>query len=140
MPTKALLDSNVFIFAFERPKSNSRRIVAQLASGELRGVVTDRIVREVMRYFRRYYDKDLAARHRDLLLLTCDLVLEQDLEISRELEHLVGPKDAGALAAARELGVSRLVSTDSDFTRAPEHRTPREFLQERGMRPYPGDE
>jgi len=82
----------------------------------------------------------LAARHRDLLLLTCDLVLEQDLEIGGELLDLVGPKDAGALAAVRELGVSRLVSTDSDFSRAPEHRTPREFLREQGVRPYPGDE
>lgn len=134
------MDSNVFIFAFERPKSNSHRIVAQLVSGGLRGVVTDRIVREVMQYFRRYYDKDLAARYRDLLLLTCDLVLEQDLEIRRELEELVGTKDVGALAAVRELGVSRLISTDSDFSRAPEHRTPRAYLREQGLRPYPGDE
>jgi predicted nucleic acid-binding protein len=140
MPSKAFLDSNVFIFAFERPKSNSHRIVAQLVSGELRGVVTDRVVREVMRYFRKYYDKDLASRHRDLLLLTCDLVLEQDLRISPALQELVGPKDAGALAAVRQLGVSRLVSTDSDFSRVPEHRTPGDFLREQGVRPYPGEE
>jgi predicted nucleic acid-binding protein len=140
MPSKAFLDSNVFTFAFERRRSNSHRIVAQLVSGELRGVVTDRVVREVMRYFRRYYDKDLASKQRDLILLTCDLVLEQELEIGRAVVQLVGAKDAGALAAVRELGVSRLVSTDSDFSRAPEHRTPREFLREQGTEPSPGDE
>jgi len=140
MPSKAFLDSNVFIFAFERPKSNSHRIVGRLVSGELRGVVTDRIVREVIQYFRKYYDKDLAARHRDLILLTCDLILEQDLEIGTDLKDLVGSKDAGALAAVRAFGVARLVSTDSDFSRAPEHRTPREFLREQGTRPDPGDE
>jgi len=78
MLSKAFFDSNVFIFGFERPRSNSRRILDLLVDGELRGVVTDRVVREVMRYMRRYYGKDLAGRFRDLMLLTCDLLLEEE--------------------------------------------------------------
>lgn len=140
MPDRAFLDSNVFIFSFERPKSNSHRIVTLLVAGDLRGVVTDRVVREVMRYLRRHYDKDLAAKFRDLILLTCDLVLEGDLRIGRGLVNLVGTEDAGALAATRSLGLARLVSTDSDFEGVPERRTPKEFIRERGGRPSPGDE
>ena len=140
MPTKAFLDSNVFIFGFERPRSNSHRILGVLARGNLRGAVTDRIVREVMGYFRKYYAKDLAAEFRDFILLTCELVLEQNLRIPREIIELVGTEDAGAVAATRALGLARLISTDRDFAHVPERRTPREFLIDLGERPRPGDE
>jgi len=140
MPTRAVLDSNVFLFGFERPRSNSHRILEKLAAGDLRGVVTDRIVREVVGYLRKYYGKDLAARFRDYILSTCDLILEADLNVRNDLILLVGPKDAGALAAARALGLGRLVSTDRDFAEAPERRTPREFLVELGEKPVPSDE
>jgi len=47
MPTRVFLDSKVFLFAFERPESNSHRVLGRLAARELLGVVTDRVVREV---------------------------------------------------------------------------------------------
>lgn len=140
MPSKAFFDSNVFIFGFERPRSNSRRILDLLVGGDLHGVVTDRVVREVLGYMRRYYGKDSAGKFRDLILLTCDLLLEEDLPINSELTALVGAKDAGALAAVRSSGLSPLVSTDSDFEKVPEHRTPREYLQDLHETPRPGNE
>ena len=140
MPTRAVLDSNVFLFGFERPRSNSHRILEKLAAGDLRGVVTDRIVREVIGYLRKYYGKDLASRFRDYILSTCDLLHEADLNVRSDLILLVGPKDAEALAAARALGLGRLVSTDRDFARAPERRTPREFLIEQREKTAPSDE
>jgi predicted nucleic acid-binding protein len=140
MPSRAFLDSNVFIFGFERPVSNSRRILDLLVEGDVHGVVTDRVVREVMGYMRRYHGKDLASRFRDLILLTCDMVLEEDLAIDPGLSALVGRRDAGALAAVRASGLSKLVSTDSDFAKVREHVTPREYLAELGELPRPGDE
>lgn len=140
MATRALLDSNVFLFGFELRSSNSHRILELLATGEVRGVVTDRIVREVLRYLRRHYGRDVAGKFRDFILLTCDLVLESDVVISKDHIALVGAKDAGALAAVRAMGLARLVTTDSDFSGASERRTPREFLREMGRRAGPGDE
>jgi len=140
MPTRAFLDSNVFIFGFERRRSNSHRILEMLSTGDVRGVVTDRIVREVIRYFRKNYGKDLASHFRDFVLLTCEMVLEQELRIPREMTKLVGAKDAGALAATRELGLARLVSTDRDFAQVPERRTPKQFVAEVDERPRPGEE
>lgn len=140
MPTRALLESNVFIFGFERRSSNSHRILELLAEGEVRGVVTDRVVREVIGHFRRFYGKDLAASLRDFMLLVCDLVLEADLEIPQEFIDRVGRKDAGALAATRALGLARLVSTDRDFEGLPERRTPREFLTDFGESAKRGEE
>ena len=140
MPTRAFLDSNVFLFALERPGSSSRRLVQLLSEGAVHGVVTDRIVREMLRYFRRHYPKDVGAKFRDFLIFSCELVLEEDLPNRREFVGAVGAKDARALAAVRTLGISRLVSTDSDFTGVPEWRTPREFLLELGERPRAGQE
>jgi len=140
MPTRAFLDSNVFIFGVERPTSNSRRILDHLAAARIEGAVTDRVVREVMGYFRRHYGKDLAAQLRNFILLTCELVLESDVEVPRELTDLVGAKDAGAVAATRVLGLAALVSTDSDLTPVPEHRTPKAFLEQIGERTAPGPE
>jgi predicted nucleic acid-binding protein len=93
-----------------------------------------------MGYLRRHYGKDVGSKFRDFILLTCELVLEADASADRALVALVGRKDAGALAAARSLGLARLVSTDSDFANAPEHRTPRAYLEELGKRPRPGEE
>lgn len=140
MPTRVLLDSNVFLFGFELRNSNSHRILERLSTGELRGVVTDRIVREVLGYLRKKYGKDVAGKFRDFILMTCDLVLESDTEIEKEHIRQVGAKDAGALAAVRALGLSRLVSTDSDFTGVPEWRSPRMFLQETGRKAHRGEE
>ena len=140
MPNRAFLDSNVFIFGFERRNSNSHRILEMLSTGDVRGVVTDRIVREVMQYFRKHYGKDLAAQFRDFILFTCELILEADVPVSKALVALVGPKDAGALAATRALGLARLVATDRDFAGIPERRTPREFLHDIGARTHAGDE
>ena len=140
MRNRAFLDSNVFIFGFERPKSNSRRILNLLAAGRLQGVVTDRVVREVMGYFRRHHGKDRSAQFRDFVLLTCELVVESDLDVAQDLVVLVGAKDAGAVAATRAMGLALLVSTDSDFARVPEHRTPKAFLEGLGERALPGDE
>src|SRR5256886_13831966 len=81
MATRAVLDSNVFLFGFERPRSNSHRILEKLAAGEGRGVVTDRIVRGGIGYLRKYYGKDLAARFRDYILPTGDLILQADLQV-----------------------------------------------------------
>ena len=140
MPNRAFLDSNVSIFGFERRNSNSHRILEMLSTGDIRGVVTDRIVREVMQYFRRRYGKDLASQFRDFILFTCELVQEADVPISKALVALVGARDAGALAATRALGLARLVSTDRDFGGIPERRTPREFLHDVGERSHAGDE
>jgi hypothetical protein len=65
-------------------------------------------------------------------------VREADLAIAQEAVRTVGREDAGALAATRALGLARLVSTDRDFARAPERRTPREFLLGLRERPEPG--
>src|SRR3989442_15879809 len=140
MPTRAFLDSNVFIFGFERRNSNSHRILELLSTGDFRGVVTDRIVREVMQYFRKHYGKDLASQFRDFILFTCEVILGADVPLSKELVVLVGPKDAGALAATRDFGLARLVSTDRDFAGVPERRAPREFLHDIGERSRAGEE
>ena len=89
--------------------------------------------------FRKHDGKGLAAQFRELTLLTCDLTVEADLRIPSNIIAWVGPRDAGTVAATRELGLARLVSTDSDFAMIPERRAPREFLLNLHGTPRPGD-
>lgn len=130
MRPRALLDTNFFVYAYERPASNSRRIVDLLNRGRLEGVVTDRVVREVMRFFRRHHGKDVASRFRDYLFAVCRVVWA--FEIAPEMKQLRGQvkeKDLEQIAAVRALGLWYLVSYDKDFQAFPEYVTPREFLR-----------
>ena len=71
MPVRVFLDTNVFIYAFEFPESNSALIIKMLNDGELDAVVSEMVVTEVMRYFKKYYTKDLVAMFRNYLLQSC---------------------------------------------------------------------
>src|SRR3972149_4745602 len=62
MPSRAFLASNVFIFSFERNRSNSQRIVELLVTGDLRGVVAERVVRGGVGHFRTAHGTGLAAK------------------------------------------------------------------------------
>lgn len=130
MRPRVLLDTNVFVYAHERPRSNSRRVVDLLNEGRVEAVVTERVVREVVAYFKRHHGKDVAARFRDYLFAVCTVVWRAELE--EEMERLRGQikeKDLEQIAAVRALGLRHLVSVDRDFEPFPERRTPRAFLE-----------
>lgn len=133
MKPRALLDTNVFVYAYERPESSSRRIVDLLNEGRLEAIITERVVREVMAYFKRHHGKDMASRFRDYLFAACTVVWPA--EVAGEMTGLRGEikeKDLEQIAAVRALGLRHLVSVDRDFEPFPEYRTPRAFLEALG--------
>jgi len=74
MKLRIFLDTNVFIYAFEFPKSNSRKIIELLNEGKIEAVISERVIKEVQAYFKRYYGKDLASLFRNYLILSCTIV------------------------------------------------------------------
>ena len=136
MPVRAFLDANVFIYAFERPESNSARIIGMLNGGEMEAVVSELAVIEVMRYFKKYHGKDLASKFRDYILQSCELVLRDEIPAAVETLHgSIKDKDLEHLATVRTLGLKYLVSYDDDFIGHEEYVTPRDFLIRMG-RPH----
>jgi len=61
MEIRVFLDTNVFIYAFEFPKSNSGKIIELLNRAEIEAVISERVLLEMQKYFSRYYTKDLAG-------------------------------------------------------------------------------
>jgi predicted nucleic acid-binding protein len=136
MRYRIFLDTNVFIYAFEFPASNSHRIIQLLNEGHVEAVISERVLKEVHVYFKKFHDKDLAALFRDYLLRTCTVVLS--LDIRSELEKyraLIKDKDLEQVTAVKELGIKYLVAYDRDFEKIREYITPKAFIKEMGFKP-----
>ena len=136
MRYRVFLDTNVFIYAFEFPESNSHHIIELLNEGRLDAVISERVLKEVHAYFKKFYDKDLASAFRDYLLRTCTVILAS--EVRSELpryRRLIKEKDLEQLTVVKKLGIKFLVAYDRDFENVREYTTPRVFIKELGFKP-----
>lgn len=125
---RALIDSNIFIYAFELPESNCNLIINALNQNRFEAVVTESTFKEVYAYFRKHYLKELADEYRTYLFATCRIVFKHQLEkLFRKYSSLINQKDLEQLVATRELGIKYLVSFDRHFQDIEEHVTPRQF-------------
>ena len=140
MKCRIFLDTNIFIYAFEFPESNSNKVVDLLNKGQIEAVISERVLKEVQSYFKKFHSKDLAALFRDYLLRTCLIVFPGDLK--REMlryKKLVKDKDLEQVAAVKKLGIKYLVSYDRDFEPFGEYITPKVFIKEAGLKPAASD-
>jgi len=130
MKVRTFLDANVFIYAFEFPHSNSRKIIELLNEAEIEAVTSERVLREVQNYFRKYYSKDLSAAFRNYLLISCTII--PPAMVREEMDRYRGQikeKDLEQIAVAKMLGLKYLVSYDRDFESFEEYKTPKEFVK-----------
>ena len=131
MKVRVFLDTNVFIYAFEFPRSNSNKIIELLNHSEIEAVISERVVLEVQRYFKKYYTKDLAALFRTYLFFSCTVIPTSYIRDEMErYKDKIKDKDLEHIAVVKKLGVKYLVSYDRDFEPFLEYKTPREFIEE----------
>ena len=129
MKPRVFLDTNVFIYAFEFPHSNSRKIIDLLNRGAFEAIISESVVREVQRYFGKHYGKQLAGAFRYYLLLSCAVIPFAQIEQAMDgYRGKIKDNDLEQLTVAKELGLRFLVSLDRDFLPFEEYLTPREFL------------
>jgi len=111
MRPRVFLDTNVFIYAFEFPWSNSGKIIELLNQAEIEAVISERVLLEVQTYFRRYYSKDLAGAFRNYLLLSCAVIPASYVrEEMNRFKGKIKDKDLEQLAAVKKLGLKYLVA------------------------------
>jgi putative PIN family toxin of toxin-antitoxin system len=130
MRLRLFLDTNVFIYAFEFPKSNSRKIIELVNQNKIEGIISERVIQEVITYFQKYYSKDLAGAFRNYLLLSCAVI--PTFHVREEMNRYRGKikeKDLEQLAVVKKLGLKYLVSYDRDFEAFEEYRTPKKFIE-----------
>ena len=53
------LDSSVFIWGYNRPNSNSAKILELMNGGKIRVVISEKVVKEIRIYFIKFYNKDV---------------------------------------------------------------------------------
>jgi len=129
MRIRVFLDTNVFIYAFEFPESNSAKIIELLNLGEIEALVSEQVLKEVTRYFEKFHSLLLARKFRKYILNVCTLVMKD--ELSKEIADYKGSvkeKDLEQVAATKKYGLKFLISYDRDLEVFEEYVTPRRFL------------
>lgn len=140
MKLRVFLDTNIFIYAYEFHESNSNKTIDLLNKGQIEAVISERVLKEVMTYFKKFYDKDLAATFRDYLLRTCSIVFSADIRNEMRLyKNQIKDKDLEQLASVKKLGIKFLVAYDRDFEKFEEYITPKAFIKQLGLKPSPSD-
>jgi len=137
MKPNSFLDTNVFIFSFEYPESNSRKIIEQLNSGLIDATVCDKVVKEVVKYFEKYYAIELARLFRRYLLESCVVIAKETVgDEMGKWQGKIKEKDLEQLATVKKYGLKYLVSYDRDFEEFDEYVTPKKFIEILGLKPY----
>ncbi|MEK6591422.1 MAG: type II toxin-antitoxin system VapC family toxin [Nitrospinota bacterium] len=136
MKYRVFLDTNIFIYAFEFPESNSNKIINLLNKVQIEAVISERVLKEVQAYFKKLYDKDLAALFRNYLLKTCVVVFSADVKKEMaKYKKLIKGKDLEQLAVVKKLGIKYLVAYDRDFKDFEEYIIPKAFIVKMGIKP-----
>ncbi len=135
MRLRVFLDTNIFIYAFEFPESNSNKIMDLLNKGYIEAVTSEQVLKEVQVYFEKFHAKDLASAFRDYILRTCTITFSADVkkEMAR-YRKLIKNKDLEQLAVVKKIGIKFLLSYDRDFENFDEYITPKAFIKELGLK------
>lgn len=130
MKHRIFLDTNVFIFAFEYPDSNSNTIIELLNDEKIEVIISERVIKEVYRYFKKYHDKKLADSFRNYLSKACRIILARDVkDTMKKYSGQIKEKDLEQLAVVKKYGIKYIISLDRDFIGQEEYRTPRQFVE-----------
>ena len=134
MKQRVYIDSSVFIIAKEFQNSNSAKILELLIAGEFHCIISEKVLLEVINYFRKKHGKDIASDYRNLLLKCCSIVtFDEIINDCTEWKGKIKDKDIEHIATIKKYGISLLIAYDRDFKPFNEYRTPKAFLEESGM-------
>ncbi len=129
MKLRVFVDTNVFIYAFEYPSSNSARIIDLLNQEKIDVVISSRVVKEVSHYFEKFHTRKLAETFRKYLLESCIVISEERVTDVMDLfRGKIKEKDLEQLAVTKALGIKYLISYDRDFEPFTEYITPKKFV------------
>ena len=137
MKFRVFIDTNVFIYAYEYPKSNSASVIELLNHGKIEAVISERVFNEVLKYFETYHSLELMRHFRRYLLESTSVVArELLLEKMSELKGQIKDKDLEQLAVVKYLGIKYLLAYDRDFENFEEYNTPKKFVKILELKPY----
>ena len=133
MEVSAFLDTNVFLFAFEYPESNSANIIKLLNEDMIKGIISTQVTKGGYNYFKKHYSKELADKFRKYLIESCIIIpRSMVLKEMNRIRNNIKAKDLEQIAVAKKLNLKYLISYDRDFEMFSEYFTQKRFLEEIG--------
>ncbi len=128
------LDSSVFIWGYNKPDSNSGKILRLMDEGEIQVMISEKVIDELRRYFITYYSKDVWSSVFRHITSVVEVIPKE--KIIKELKIWGGKikdKDLEHLATVKYLGLKYLIAYDWHFENFEEYMTPKQFIIELGL-------
>ena len=134
---RLFLDSSTIIFSFEYEESNSACIFNMILEGKLEGIINEKVIEEVRRYMNRRRGRHFAYLIESILRTHFELHYIYEIEDEmRKWEGKIKRKDLEHIATVKQFGIPYLIALDVDFTDFKEYYTPKEFLNELGIKGF----
>jgi predicted nucleic acid-binding protein len=133
---RAFLDASALIFAVERPRSNSAKILKAALGGGIDAFADEEVLAQVARFFRGGRGRSFAWLYTQQVRRVAQVVPRGACEA--EFAALGGQLNEGDrlhLAATRASGVPHLIAFDEDFRPFREYLTPKRAVRRLGLRP-----
>lgn len=129
------LDANVFIWAYNRPNSNSAKILDLMDEGKLSVIISEKVLEEVKEYFLRYYDEKVWFSVFNHIITSTEIIKRDEIEVEiSKWRGKIKDKDLENLATVKHLGLKYLVALDEHYQGFEEYKTPKEFIKLLGMK------
>lgn len=128
------LDSSVFIWAYNRPNSNSAKILDLMNEGKIRVVISEKVVKELRRYFLKFYNKDVFSEILYHITSTATIIHKEEISDGViKLKNKINEKDIEHLATVRYLNIKCLIAYDEHFKIFEEYIIPKKFIKKLGL-------
>ncbi len=133
---KIFIDSSVFIWAYNRPESNSATIVKLLADGKLRAVISEKVVEEVSDHVLTSHGYKTWSEVEAIIKSRCAVISRNATKgEAKKWRGKIKEKDLEHLATAKKLAVDFILALDRDYEPFPEYVTPKQFVKKLGLKP-----
>ena len=133
---KIFIDTSVFIWATNFPESNSAKIIHLANTGQMQGIVSEKVVEELKRYFINYHSERIWFETEVIMKTKYTIVPKENIETEiRKWNGKIKEKDLEHLATVKHLKLDTLIAFDRDYKPFPEYITPKQFMKKLGLKP-----
>ena len=140
MIEKIYIDSNVFIWGYNFPESNSAKVLDVVIKSDIEIFVSEKVVDELRRYFCTYYTKDVFSDIQLLISGRCIVVYNDEIQDElKKWKDKIKLKDLEHICIIKKFNIPILISYDKDFKSFPEYLTPKKFINLVGLKPVKTD-
>jgi predicted nucleic acid-binding protein len=136
MIEKVYIDSNIFIWGYNFPQSNSAKLLDVLIKSDIEIFISEKVIEELRRYFCNYFSKDIFSEIQLLLFNRCTVIFYEEIEdYIGKWKGKIKDKDLVHICIIKKFEIPILISYDKDFIKFQEYLTPRKFVKLIGIKP-----